>query len=68
MKTSMRKISVVVPTELLEKAQSVSGVGVAATVRAGLRLVAEAQTYTSLRNLRGKVGFSCRLAELKVDR
>ena len=60
-----RKITVVVPLELLEKAQEASGAGVPHTVRTGLQLVAASGTYARLRKLRGKVCFSRIPAELK---
>jgi hypothetical protein len=63
-----RKITVEVPLELLEKAQRASGAGVTQTVRTGLQLVAASQTYSRLRDLRGKVRFSRTLADLKADR
>jgi hypothetical protein len=67
MKTA-RKITVEVPSALLDKAQQASGAGVTQTVRTGLQLVAASRTYARLRNLRGKVRFSRTLAELKADR
>jgi hypothetical protein len=63
-----RKITVEVPTDLLEKAQQASGTGVTQTVRAGLQLVAASRTYARILRLRGKVRFSRSLAELKADR
>lgn len=63
-----RKITVEVPLELLEKARRASGAGITQTVRAGLALVAASQTYSRLRQLRGKVRFSRALADLKADR
>lgn len=65
---TVRKITVKVPLELLEKAQRASGAGITQTVRTGLQLVAASQTYARLRQLRGKVPFSRTLAELKTDR
>lgn len=67
MKTT-RKITVEVPSELLEKAQRATGSGVTQTVRAGLKLVAASDAYARLRQLRGKVRFTRTLAELKADR
>jgi hypothetical protein len=67
MKTA-RKITVEVPRELLEKAQKASGTGVTKTVRDGLQLVAASWAYARLRQLRGKVRFTRRLADLKADR
>jgi hypothetical protein len=63
-----RKITVEVPSELLEKAQEASGTGVTQTVRTGLQLVAASRTYARLRKLRGRVRFSRTAAELKADR
>jgi hypothetical protein len=66
--TTARKITVEVPSNLLEKAQRASGTGVTQTVRAGLQLVAASGTYARLRRLRGKVRFTRTWAELKADR
>ena len=63
-----RKITVEIPSELLERAQRASGTGITQTVRTGLQLVAASETYARLRELRGKVHFSRTLAELKDDR
>jgi hypothetical protein len=63
-----RKITVEVPTELLEKAQRASGTGVTDTIRTGLRLLAASQAYARLRQARGKVRFSRTSKELKADR
>jgi post-segregation antitoxin (ccd killing protein) len=62
---TMRKITVEVPQELLERAQRASGSGITQTVRAGLQLVAASQAYSRLRQLRGKVRFSRTSEELK---
>ena len=64
----LRKITVNVPVELLEKAQEASGGGITQTVRTGLELVAASRAYARLRQLRGKVRFSRSFAELKSDR
>jgi len=56
------------PPELLEKAQRASGSAITQTVRLGLELVAASRAYARLRQLRGKVLFARRLAELKADR
>ncbi len=65
---TMRKITIELPPELLEKAQKATGSGITQTVRTGLQLVAASQAYASLRQLRGKVRFSRTAAELKADR
>jgi hypothetical protein len=65
---TVRKITVEVPPELLEKAQRASGSGITQTVRTGLQLLAASHAYARLRQLRGKVRFTRTLAELKADR
>jgi hypothetical protein len=64
----VRKITVEIPPELLDKAQRASGAGITQTVRTGLQLVAASQTYAKLRGLRGKIHFSRTSADLKADR
>jgi hypothetical protein len=63
-----RKITVEVPSDLLDQAQGATGTGITQTVRAGLELLAASQAYAKLRQLRGKVNFSRSLADLKADR
>jgi len=64
----MRKITIELPPDLLERAQRATGSGITQTVRTGLQLVAASQAYARLRQLRGKVPFSRTAAELKADR
>jgi hypothetical protein len=64
----LRKITVVVPEDLLRKAQQSTGTGMAETVRAGLNLLVASEAYARIRAMRGKVCFSCSAAELKADR
>ena len=54
----VRKITVEIPPDLLEKAQRVGGPGIIQTVRTGLQLVAASQTYSKLRGFRGKLRFT----------
>ena len=63
-----RKITVQIPSELLDRAQRASGQGITQTVRTGLQLLAASRAYARLRQLRGKVRFTRSLAELKADR
>ncbi len=65
---TVRKITIEVPPELLEKAQRASGSGITQTVCTGLQLVAVSHAYGRLRQLRGKVRFTRTSAELKADR
>jgi hypothetical protein len=63
-----RKITIEVPSELLEKAQRASGTGITQTVRTGLQLLAASHAFERLRQSRGKVRFTHSYAELKADR
>jgi len=65
---AVRKITVEIPEDLLEKAQQASGKGITQTVRTGLQLVAASQVYKDLLKLEGKVRFSRTWQELKHDR
>jgi len=64
---TVRKITVKIPRDLLDKAQRASGTGITQTVRMGLQLVAASRTYARLRRFRGKVRLARKLAELKAD-
>jgi hypothetical protein len=63
-----RKITIEVPAHLLDRAQRASGTGITQTVRMGLQLVAASNAYARLRQMKGKVRFSRKLADLKADR
>lgn len=63
-----RKVTVILPTELLRRAQKSTGKGITPTIRRGLELVAAANAYDQLRELRGKVKFSVDLDSLREDR
>ena len=65
---TVRKITVEVPLDLLERAQQATGSGITQTIRTGLELVAASETYARLRQLRGKVHFTRTFTELKADR
>jgi hypothetical protein len=65
---ALRKITIEVPADLLDKAQKATGSGVTQTVRSGLQVLAASQAYERLRQSRGKVRFSRTLDELKADR
>jgi hypothetical protein len=55
---AIRKVTVHLPAELLERAQEATGEGVTATVRKGLELVRSRSAYEGLLRLRGKVRLS----------
>jgi hypothetical protein len=63
-----RKITVRVSTDLLARAQQVSGAGISETVRQGLEALVAKWAYGELLKLKGKVKFSVDLDELRKDR
>ena len=63
-----KKITVEVPTDVLKRAQKVSGQGVTATVRKALEDLAKSDWYEQIRALRGKVHFTESLESLREDR
>jgi len=63
-----QKITVEVPSDLLERAQKATGEGVTSTVREGLRALASRHVQRELTNLRGKVKFTIDLSSLREDR
>ena len=67
MARSLKKLTVEVPADLLERATTASGKGVTPTVRRGLELVAAGGAYGRLRRFRGKVKFMVKLSELRRD-
>lgn len=66
-KTEMRKVTVMLPRDLIERATLVSRLGLTAAIRQGLEAVAATDAYEKLRELRGKVKFSIDLKELRRD-
>jgi hypothetical protein len=66
-KPEMQKVTVMLPRDLVERATSVSGMGLTAAVRKGLEAVAASDAYEKLREMRGKVKLSINLDELRRD-
>jgi hypothetical protein len=66
--TQVKKITVELPKDLLQKAQKSSGKGITETIRQGLKLVAARDTYKQLKQMQGKVKFSIDLKSLREDR
>ena len=63
-----RKITVLVRSELLDKAQKAARAGISETVRKGLELLVANDAYDRLLRMRGKVKFTTDLSELRNDR
>jgi Arc/MetJ-type ribon-helix-helix transcriptional regulator len=64
----MRKITVEVPEDLLERVQTYTGVGVTETIRAALKKLDSIRAQQELRKLRGTFQFTIDLDELREDR
>jgi len=64
----VRKITLEVPPDLLERAQAAADAGITETVRCRLTLVAAGRAYDKLRRLRGKLRLSRDLEALREDR
>ncbi len=63
-----RKITVMLPEDLLDRALKASGEGITPTLRKGLELVAAKDAYKGLLKLKGKFDLKLDLEELRKDR
>jgi hypothetical protein len=66
-KDRMKKLTVVVPEDLLRKATAATAAGATPTVRMGLRLLAARRAYDRLLGLQGKVKFSMTWREMRGE-
>jgi hypothetical protein len=64
----MRKVTVMLPKDLVERATKASGVGLTPTIRKGLEAVIVAGAYRRIRERRGKVHLTINVDELREDR
>jgi len=63
----VRKVTVLLPRDLVDQALAATGLGLTPTIRKGLEKVAAAEAYEGLRRRRGKVKFSINVDELRED-
>jgi hypothetical protein len=63
----MRKVTVMLPKELVERATKATGVGLTPTIRKGLEAVAASDAYERILRRRGKVHLSIDVDELRRD-
>ncbi len=63
-----KKITVMLPADLLERAMSASGEGLTPTLRRGLELIAAKDAYKALLELKGKFDPGISLKEMRKDR
>jgi hypothetical protein len=63
-----KKVTAMLPEDLLKRALKASGEGITPTLRKGLELVAAKDTYRRLLNLKGKIDLDLDLDESRKDR
>lgn len=63
-----RKVTVMLPEELIEKAMKASGEGLTPTLRRGLELIAAKDAYKGLLKLKGKFDLGLDYEQVKKDR
>ena len=66
-KRKLRKVTLLLPEDLLRRARRVSGDGITPTVRKSLELFAARDVYDRLLALRGKVKFGMTWQELRGE-
>ena len=66
-KEQMKKLTILVPQDLLRRAQRATKAGATPTVRKGLELLAAHDVYDRLRALEGKVKFSLTWQEMRGE-
>jgi len=66
-KDRMKKLTILVPEDLLRKATQATRVGATPTVRMGLKLLAARRAYDRLLGLQGKVRFSLTWQEMRGE-
>jgi hypothetical protein len=67
-KARMKKLTVLVPEDLLRQATRATKSGITPTIRMGLRLLAAQDVYERLLKLRGKVKFGLTWQEMRGDK
>jgi hypothetical protein len=66
-KQLMKKLTIMVPNDLLRRAQRATKQGATPTVRKGLELLAAHDAYEGLRKLQGKVKFGLTWQEMRGE-
>ena len=66
-KQRMKKLTILVPQDLLRRAQRATKAGATPTVRKGLELLAAHHAYDGLRKMRGKVRLGLTWQEMRGD-
>ncbi len=66
--STLKKVTILLPADLLKKAQATTGEGITPTIREGLELLAAGRAFAQLHALRGRVRFARSAAALREDR
>ena len=64
---ALKKVTIMLPSELLERATSATGKGITPTIRESLEAMAASLAFNGLRMQRGKVKLSIDQQELRRD-
>lgn len=64
----MRKVTMMLPADLIERAMKVTGKGLTPTVRESLAQTARSAVYERIRTMRGKLKIDLDLDRLREDR
>jgi hypothetical protein len=62
---ALKKVTVVLPADLLDRATQATGKGITPLIHEGLEAMAACQTFEGLRRLRGKVKLSIDVDQLR---
>lgn len=66
--TRVKKITTLIPLDLLQKAQKFTGEGITQTIRTALELLAKKEIFRQVRSLKGTYKFKLDLKKLREDR
>ena len=65
--STLRKVTILLPDDLIQRAMEATGDGLTPTIRRGLESVVAARSFQKIRSLRGKVKFSIDFDALRRD-
>lgn len=66
--STAKKITTIIPTDLLKRAQKVTGEGITQTIKTALELLAKREIYRQVLSLKGTYKSKLDLKELREDR
>lgn len=66
--STAKKITAMIPDELMKSAQKVSGAGITQTIKMALELLAKREHYNELKSLKGTYKSQLDLSKLREDR